>query len=194
MNLISRMLRMPNDWKLLAGKVSDREISKRFGIGSSTVRRYRLLHDIPTCDPKYIDIPEALLNRLETSSNYQLTQDFKVSANHLAALRLKIGVPEPKVLRTLFKPLEEGIWTDETLALLGTMPDPALADRLGISRFPVKKKRQELGIAPYQQSYPEITAELATEFGISSDSELANRLGVSASFMRRARLKWSKSH
>jgi hypothetical protein len=86
-----------------------------------------------------------------------------------------------------FKPLEEGIWTDETLALLGTMPDPALADRLGVSRFPVKQKRQELGIAPYQYSHPEITTGLAAEFGISSYSDLAKRLGVSASYMRRAR-------
>ncbi|MBF7728610.1 hypothetical protein [Pseudomonas sp. N040] len=185
---------MFNDWKLLAGKISDREVSKRFGIGSSTVRRYRLRHDITTYDPRNIDIPEALREQLGTRSNYQLAQDFKIPTTHIADLRAEIGVPEPKVFRAPFKPLEEGIWTAETLALLGTMPDPALADRLGVSSFPVKKKRHELGVAPYQTSYPEITAELAAEFGISSDRALATRLGVSASFIRRARLKWSENH
>lgn len=183
---------MRGDWKLLAGKMSDREVSRRFGVGSNTVGRYRLLHDIPSYNPRDFVIPEGLLERLGASSNYQLAQDFKIPANYIAALRAKGGVPEPKVFRTRFEPLEEGIWTDETLALLGTMPDPALADRLGVSRFPVKKKRKELGIAPYQESYPVITPEIAAEFGKSSDSIIAKRLGVSASFIRRARLKWSK--
>ena len=185
---------MSKDWTLLAGKVSDREISKRFDIGASTVRRYRLLHDIPPFDPGSTAVPETLHDQLGTRSNYRLAQDFKIPVNRIATLRTEVGIPEPKVLRPRFMPLEEGIWTEETTALLGTMTDPALADLLGVSRFPVKKKRQELGIAAYQPSYPEITAELAAEFGISSDSNLAKRLGVSANFIRRARLKWSKNH
>lgn len=184
---------MSTDWKLLAGKISDREVSRIFSIGSSTVRRYRLLHDIPTYDPRDVEIPDALLDQLGTSSNYRLARELDIPANYIATLRVKVGVPEPKVSRTRGKPLDAGIWTAETLALLGTMPDPALADLLGVSRFPVKKKRRELGIAPYQEAYPEITAEIAGEFGISSDSALAKRLGVSASFIRRARLKWSES-
>jgi len=185
---------MPNDWTLQAGKISDREVSKRFGIGASTVRRYRLLHGIPTFDPRNIDIPKALRDQLGTRSNYQLAQDFKIPINYIEILRTDVGVPEPKVVRPRFKPLEEGIWTDEALALLGTMPDPALADRLGVSRFPVKQKRQELGIAAYQPSYPEVTAELAAKFGKIPDSDLAKSLGVSTSFMRRARLKWQGNH
>lgn len=184
---------MRGDWKLLAGKMSDREVSRRFCVGSSTVGRYRLLHGVPAYDPRDVVIPEGLLERLGASSDYQLAQDFKIPANYITSLRANVGVPEPKVFRTRFVPLEEGIWTDETLALLGTMPDPALADRLGVSRFPVKKKRKELGIAPYQESYPEITAEIAAEFGKNSDSVIAKRLGVSTTFIRRARLKWSKS-
>jgi hypothetical protein len=181
---------MPIDWTPFAGKISDRVLSKRFDIGASTVRRYRLLHGIPAYDSRNIVFPQELMDQLGTRSNYQLAQDFKIPANYIATLRSDVGVPEPKVLRPRFKPLEEGFWTDDALALLGTMPDPELADRLGVSRFPVKQKRKELGVAPYQPSYPEITAELAAEFGTSSDSDLAKRLGVSASFIRRARLKW----
>ncbi|MBN0698267.1 hypothetical protein JTM09_34665, partial [Pseudomonas aeruginosa] len=83
-----------------------------------------------------------------------------------------------------------GFWTDGAVSLLGTMPDPELADRLGISRFPVKQKRQELGIAPYRKEYPEISAEIAAEFGVVSDGIIAKRLGVSTSFVQRARKKW----
>ncbi|MCZ4324664.1 hypothetical protein O4H56_21800, partial [Pseudomonas anguilliseptica] len=54
----------------------------------------------------------------------------------------------------------------------------------------VKKKRKELGIAAYQAPFPEITPEIAAEFGRVSDSVLAKRLGVSASHIRRARLRW----
>lgn len=177
-----------SDWKSMAGKASDREVSRIFGIGSNTVRRYRLQHDIPVHEPQNA-IPDAILGQLAEATNYKLAEDLKIPIKHIAALRIKAGIPEPKIVRARFKPLEDGIWTAEALALLGTMPDPALADQLGVSRFPVKMKRRELGIAPYQKQYPVITAELAAEFGQTSDSSLAKRLGVSASYIRRARLK-----
>jgi hypothetical protein len=41
---------MTENWKKFAGKMSDRELGKRFGVGSSTVRRYRLKHAIPVHD------------------------------------------------------------------------------------------------------------------------------------------------
>lgn len=184
---------MANGWELFAGKLSDRDVSRRFDIGASTVRRYRLKHGIATYNPQNIDFPEALLEQLGTVSNYKLAQDFKIPTTHISGLRGNVGVPEPKVKRPRGMPLENGVWTSETIALLGTMPDPELADRLGVSRFPVKEMRKQLGIAPFQNAYPETTKELAAEFGMVSDSVLAKRLGVSTSFIRRARLKWLKN-
>ena len=67
-----------------------------------------------------------------------------------------------------------------------------VADRLGVSNFPVKKKRKELGIQSYKRPLPEITPEIASEFGGVSDAELARRFNVSVSFIRRARIKMEK--
>lgn len=181
---------MAEDWNEFVGEMSDREVSRRFGVGSSTVRRYRLQHYMSAHNPRDVATPVGLLEKLATGSNYQLTKEFNISAGRVEALRTEVGIPEPRVQRSRFEPLEKGIWTEEAIALLGTMPDPELADRLGVSRTPVKKKRKELGIAAYQAQFPEITAEIAAEFGKVSDSVLAKRLGVSASYIRRARLRW----
>ena len=48
---------MTADWKLLAGRMSDREISRRFGIGASTVRRFRLANNIPEFSYDDLKIP-----------------------------------------------------------------------------------------------------------------------------------------
>lgn len=181
---------MADDWKEFVGEMSDRGVSRRFGVGSSTVRRYRLQHSMSIHNPRDVVIPAGLLEKLATGSNYQLTKEFNISASRVEALRTELCVPEPRLLRPRFAPLEEGVWTEEAIALLGTISDPELADRLGVSRTPVKKKRKELGIAAYQAPFPEITAEIAAEFGKVSDSVLAKRLGVSASHIRRARLRW----
>ncbi|MBX9754084.1 MAG: hypothetical protein K2X80_04980 [Pseudomonadaceae bacterium] len=183
---------MAEDWTVFAGKMSDREVSRRFGVGSSTVNRYRLRNCIPPHDPRNSVSPEGLLERLSTCSNYRLARDFNIPTNRIEALRAEVGTPEPRVQRPRFLPLEDEIWTEEMIALLGTMPDPELADRLGVSRMPVKEMRKELDIPAYKP-YPEITAEVAAEFGNLSDSAIAKRLGVSASFIRRARLKWMGS-
>jgi transcriptional regulator with XRE-family HTH domain len=180
---------MSDEWKSLAGKKSDRELSKLYSVGSSTVRRYRLQQNIPAYNLQDRVLPEAFFEQLATHSDYQLARKFNVSSSYIAELRVEVEIPGPKVIRVRFEPLEEGVWTDETIALLGTMPDPELADRLGVSRTPVKKKRKELGIKAYKETYPEITPEIAAEFGISSDIAIARRLGVSASYVRRARLK-----
>jgi len=140
------------------------------------------------------EMPEGLVDMLPTSTNYQLMREFGISVSSVKALRTKHEMPEPRLIRPRFVPLEDGIWTDEALALLGTMPDPELADRLGVSRTPVKKKRKELCIAAFQAPFPEVTPEIAAEFGKVADSVLAKRLGVSASHIRRTRLIWRANH
>lgn len=183
---------MAENWKEFVGHMSDREVSRRFGVSASTVRRYRAQQCITPHNPKNAEIPEGLVGKLLTSTNYQLMREFGISVSRVEALRTKLEMPEPKKIRPRFVPLEDGIWTDDALALLGTMPDPELADRLGVSRTPVKKKRVELGISAYKAAFPEITPETAAEFGKVSDSTLAKRLGLSANFIRQARLRWMR--
>ena len=184
---------MAENWKTFVGHMSDREVSRRFGVSASTVRRYRAQQRIAPHNPQNTEIPEGLMDKLPTTTSYQLMKEFGIAVSRVKGLRAEHGVPEPGMIRPRFVPLEDGIWTDEAVALLGTMPDPELADRLGVSRTPVKKKRAELGIAAYQAPFPEITPEIAAEFGKVSDSKLAKRLGVSANFIRQARLRWMRA-
>ena len=137
---------MAENWKTFVGHMSDRELSRRFGVSASTVRRYRTQQRITPHNPQNAEMPEGLMDKLATSTDYKLMTEFGISVSRVKAVRTELGVPEQKPIRPRFVPLEDGIWTDEALALLGTMPDPQLADRLGVSRTPVKKKRAELGI------------------------------------------------
>lgn len=185
---------MAEKWKEYVGQISDREVSRRFGVSASNVRRYRAQQRIAPHNAQNAEMPEGLVDKLATSTNYQLMREFGISVSRVKALRAENGVPEPGLIRPRFAPLEDGIWTGEALELLGTMPDPELADRLGVSRTPVRKKRAELGIAAYQAPAPEITPEIAAEFSRVSDSAIAKRMGVSTSFIRRARVKWTGAY
>ncbi len=181
---------MTQEWEKFVGTLSDREVARRFGVSASTVRRHRTQQCIPPHNRIEAEMPSGLLEKLATFTNYQLMREFSISARRVKAIRAEHGIPEPRLIRARFLPLEDGIWTEESISLLGTMPDPELADRLGVSRTPVKKKRKELGVAAYQAPFPDITPDIAADFGAISDSALANRLGVSASFIRKARLRW----
>lgn len=176
------------DWRASVGKMSDREVARVFGISATKVRRYRHATGTPEFYPRGAAVPPELGMRLATETNYRLSTDFKISLERIKSARIELGIPEPKIARERFVPLEN-LWSEDALSLLGKMPDTAVADRLGISTFPVKKKRTELGIKAYRRPAPEITSEIASEFGAVSDVELARRLGVSATFIRRARIK-----
>lgn len=177
-----------SDWKSYAGKMSDRDVSRRFGIGASTVRRFRQSSSILEFSPKDTELPHSLIAQLAVKTNHRLAKEFGAPIKRIKQARIELKIPEPKTIRERFKPLEN-IWTSEAIALLGKMPDTEVADRLGISNFPVKKKRQELGIQAYKRPLPEITPEIASEFGSVSDGVIARRLGVSVSYIRKARLK-----
>lgn len=177
-----------SDWKEYIGKMSDREIARRFGLGASSVRRYRHSIGIPEFHPGDIELPTEFIAQLATRTNYQLAKEFGISIKRIKRKRGELRIQEPKTVREPFKPLKE-IWTDEAIAMLGQMPDTEVADRLDISNFPVKKKRKELGIQAYKRPLPEITPEIASVFGIVSDAELARQIGVSVSYIRKARAK-----
>ncbi|WP_325949807.1 hypothetical protein [Pseudomonas putida] len=180
-----------NDWKACVGKMSDREVARRFGLGASTVRRFRQSNNILGFCPEDTELSPDLIVQLAKETNYRLAKRFGVSIKRIEQARAELKIPEPKTIRERFKPLED-IWTSEAIALLGRMPDTEVADRLGVSNFPVKKKRKELGIKSYKRPLPEITPEIASEFGRVSDAELARRFNVSVRFIRRARIKMEK--
>lgn len=151
---------MTVNWKEFVGEMSDREVSRRFDVSSSTVRRYRLQQCMPPHNPRDVVIPAGLPEKLAIGSNYQLTKEFNISASRVETLRAELCTPEPRLVRPRFVPLEEGVWTEEAIALLGTMSDPELGDRLGVSRTPVKKSAKSLALLRIRHRSPRLRLKL----------------------------------
>lgn len=63
-----------SDWKSYAGEMSDREVARRFGIGASTVRRFRHSSDIPKFFPGRAELPAALVTQLAMETNHRLAK------------------------------------------------------------------------------------------------------------------------
>ena len=80
-------------------------------------------------------------------------------------------------------------WTPEMDALLGTLPDRAVAERLGVSPLSVSARRAQLGIPPYRSRHRDIrwTPEMDAALYTAPARELAERWGVSASAVKARR-------
>ncbi len=81
------------------------------------------------------------------------------------------------------------LWTPEEVALLGTMPDAALARALGITKGMVTWKRMTTGIPAFRtkrRTYP-WTEELIALLGRMPDREVARISGFSVSAVQRKR-------
>jgi hypothetical protein len=71
-------------------------------------------------------------------------------------------------------------WSEEELALLGTMPDEQLAERIARTALAVSLKRRKLGIGPYRPpgcAGPRWTEEELALLGTAPDKEIARRIG-----------------
>lgn len=82
-------------------------------------------------------------------------------------------------------------WTPEAVALLGTKPDQAIANKLGITYRQVYKKRQELNISASRSRDPnhEWTQEQIALLGTNTDIEIANKLAKSRVIVTNKRIK-----
>ncbi len=83
------------DWKACIGKMSDREVARRFGPGASSVRRYRHSIGIPEFHPEDIELPTELIEQLATRTNYQLAQEFGVSIKRIKRKRGELADSTP---------------------------------------------------------------------------------------------------
>lgn len=84
-------------------------------------------------------------------------------------------------------------WTPENLKKLGKMPDPKLAELLGMSTKGVAKKRKSLQIKPFRDS-SQLEKHVWTKNELSwlgkfSDAEIARRIGVNATSVATQRKK-----
>ncbi len=71
-------------------------------------------------------------------------------------------------------------WTPETLAMLGTMTDSALARQLGVSIPYVAAQRRALGVPPHGRKPRQSATESAGPLGQASAAEVVVRLSAQA--------------
>lgn len=74
---------MAENWKTFVGHMSDRELSRRFGVSASTVRRYRTQQRITPHNPQIAEMPEGLMDKLATSTDYKLMTEFGISVSRV---------------------------------------------------------------------------------------------------------------
>ena len=80
------------------------------------------------------------------------------------------------------------VWTAQMDALLGTLTDREVGQKLGIHQASVRKRRMKLGIAPERGGYRWSAQDLLL-LGTMSDREVGTRLGVSGETVRQKRLE-----
>jgi hypothetical protein len=82
------------------------------------------------------------------------------------------------------------IWTRNTIAMLGTMPDAALAEKLRVATQTVFKKRQKLGIPASRPPKSIVwTREMITTLGRVPDREFAKTFGMNVLTVYHKRLE-----
>lgn len=177
----------------LLGTMSDRALAEKIGCAVTTVRDRRHLAGIPdyrrrnTFESRFEWTPtmDALLG---TMSDTDLAAKLGCSVNAVNTRRYLLGVSGFRQTRTSSYMFA---WTPENDALLGTMGDRQLSEKLGVPLITVGNRRKLLGIeakvvADYNLCWrPEIDALLGT----IPDSEIAKQIGRSQrSVAKRRRL------
>ena len=89
-------------------------------------------------------------------------------------------------------------WTEEELNLLGTTKDKDLAKKLRLSKYQVFYKRSQLKIPSFVTRKPiacthDWTKKELALLGTDSDSNIAEKIGISSYMVRRWRVKLSIS-
>ncbi len=86
--------------------------------------------------------PARVVRRLGEVPDRRLAEELGVSTETVRRKRMALNIPPCR---------RELVWTAERDALLGTMPDAALARRLKASPNAVKIRRHRVGVAPYAE-------------------------------------------
>ena len=114
-------------------------VARAWGVHPATVSRWRRILGVEQYNPGTHDLFLAYQGKgltAEATARGRASQTPERQVEWAAARR-----EEGRTRKRLWTPRED--------ALLGTMPDPALARRIGCSDRTVKLRRRELGIAPF---------------------------------------------
>lgn len=140
-------------------------------------------------DPKVIELlgtrPDSELAAMAGVSAWKIQNER--DARGIPSYRSTL-VPAPKkVKEPRFPPIDE-----ETLALLGTLPDVYIEEMTGYTRARLGRMRRKLGIPKCNErpkQAPELPRNVIAKMGTMSDRELAKKSGFTLRQIRHAREK-----
>lgn len=159
------------------GVVSDRELSKRFGLSIYYVKVEREARGIPAFSHAYV-FPEEAQALLGYELDTVISERFSIPLATVHRHRVALGLPRVKN-----PPLPAA-----AISLLGTCPDTQLADQFNVTSYLVSETRKKLGIACFEKpkaqvskpaiSIQNLPAEAISLLGTMSDKKIARRFRV----------------
>lgn len=157
--------------------MSDRELSKRFGLSIYYVKVEREARGIPAFSHAYV-FPEEAQALLGYELDTVISERFSISLATVHRHRVALGLPRVKN-----PPLPAA-----AISLLGTCPDTQLADQFNVTSYLVSETRKKLGIACFEKpkaqvskpviSIQNLPAEAISLLGTMSDKKIARRFRV----------------
>jgi hypothetical protein len=163
------------------GVLPDAAVATKAGIGPRAVAAERRRRGIPPARPRRppIEWTEDMLALLGTDSDAAVARELGVHKESVGYKRHQLGIP------AFHPPRHDNCrkfsWQPEDLALLGKVSDGELARTLGLATASVNRKRQQLGIPPFQPAPRPIewTSGMIERLGRASDARVAKELGIS---------------
>jgi hypothetical protein len=172
----------------LMGKVPDPELAKEAGLSIDTVAKERHRRGIPAFQFKRpaVKWTPQMDKLLGTDSDRTVAAMLGIGRGSVMWRRACLCMPpyQPPP-----HPASRRDWIPSEIALLGTVPDRAVADALGTSVGCVARKRRELRIPPFKPKPPRVrwTRKMLALLATMPDTELAARLGIAVSAVSRKR-------
>lgn len=176
---------LPLDVIELIGKETDQRLFQVYGVARQKIRLYRALHGIQAAPP-----PDRFIHHwtqedeqlLGTNSDRRVAAQIGVTPMQAMYRRTQLGIPSAGKKSSLR-------WTQNRIAQLGREPDHVLAKHWNVPQGLIRIKREELGIEPCLRNHQELSPEAGKLLGTMNDRALARQYGVSATFIRNARLE-----
>jgi DNA-binding CsgD family transcriptional regulator len=165
----------------LLGTMSDQQLARRLKRTPESVKTRRAAKGIPICDPKKHRWTADDDKLLGLRPDAQVAMLLRISVESVKHRRHQLRISLPGQERTISAPKP---WRAEDDALLGTVSDQEIAQRLGRSATSVKARRTRLGIASNRHWWTPGQDVLLGKF---PDEELARRLGRSLEAVRARR-------
>ena len=132
------------------GQVSDAQLASEFGVSITSVRSKRLSLGIDAYFPQSSDVQwtpamDALLGK---NSDAAVAAELNINARSVSRRRRALDIAAYDSNSSVMK--IRHYWTAEDDALLGTMPDNKVAEKLGLHPISVFNRRHRIGVLSYR--------------------------------------------